>query len=575
MKKTLVLAALISPFLGWSQHQKLVESGTPQNVSKGTFSSYHTGSFGPTFEPIVGFGQNNEAQIDWLNEPLIEKISSCPDIKYFKTGSSVEFSPRVVLSGTQIGGSFTIGDTKLRDGINDCNGTANRNIFHSFHSEHISIPCLEYGVNGMLGKQGYDFEVMDAYQDPSNATTNYFVAQAKDCNGFSRIAVGTSKSSGFTDGKILEIKSFSNPLAIWTLKPTAITKWKGALYVGGKDLGSGYSFIVKLDLTTYAVLDFKYLFVGTGSSIWDLEGNDNYLLAVGHKKKPSAYQKGFVVTFDNNMDFVGELSIEWDYDVQVNSIVKTCSNGAFALSGVVEFQNNGDRDPWVGHIYVQKNGFAYPRIVSECGSTTAVSYSFPGNDVNRNISFATEYYFGVQENRLLIVSENSNSSVTAASLVSTDMSLVGNCDAPLDLVYTLSTDDPLFDPYESHEDHDYIDLDVLSGFDYLGALIGTVEGCNQLQAPGSESTTGLNATSANDIIGVSVYPNPTKNHLNISSENTLERVELFNSAGEMVNSMELGSMNANINTSHLPVGSYFIKVIQKDQSSTHHFIIQD
>jgi hypothetical protein len=65
-----------------------------------------------------------------------------------------------------------------------------------------------------------------------------------------------------------------------------------------------------------------------------------------------------------------------------------------------------------------------------------------------------------------------------------------------------------------------------------------------------------------------IYPNPVNNELNISSSNAIDRVEIYNLAGSL---MEVSSNNK-INTSMLAQGTYFVKVYSAKKIGIEEFV---
>ena len=59
-------------------------------------------------------------------------------------------------------------------------------------------------------------------------------------------------------------------------------------------------------------------------------------------------------------------------------------------------------------------------------------------------------------------------------------------------------------------------------------------------------------------VEIEIYPNPTKDYLNIKSQFEINQIQLFNMLGQ---EMELGDINGTqLDLSHLPNGTYFLKV---------------
>jgi len=74
----------------------------------------------------------------------------------------------------------------------------------------------------------------------------------------------------------------------------------------------------------------------------------------------------------------------------------------------------------------------------------------------------------------------------------------------------------------------------------------------------------------NDQSEISIYPNPVKDILFIKSKEKIIKVEIFDSAGRILNSRSLNGDS--INVSELSKGNYMIKLITKDQSVVQKFM---
>ncbi|MDM1552945.1 MULTISPECIES: T9SS type A sorting domain-containing protein [Chryseobacterium] len=74
----------------------------------------------------------------------------------------------------------------------------------------------------------------------------------------------------------------------------------------------------------------------------------------------------------------------------------------------------------------------------------------------------------------------------------------------------------------------------------------------------------------NDKNTISIYPNPVKDILYITSINKVAKVEIYDTAGRIITSM--GVKEDSINVSDLPKGNYMIKLFLKDKVSVQKFI---
>jgi len=69
-----------------------------------------------------------------------------------------------------------------------------------------------------------------------------------------------------------------------------------------------------------------------------------------------------------------------------------------------------------------------------------------------------------------------------------------------------------------------------------------------------------------------MYPNPASDVLNISSQSTINTVEIFNVLGQKVITMQVEDTSAEINVSNLNAGIYLIKYEINNSTSTKKFV---
>jgi len=71
-------------------------------------------------------------------------------------------------------------------------------------------------------------------------------------------------------------------------------------------------------------------------------------------------------------------------------------------------------------------------------------------------------------------------------------------------------------------------------------------------------------------IKLELYPNPASNTLNINTTDKIQTISIYNQAGqivEIIHELSLLENSCSIDISHLPVGSYFVRVVGKDNHS--------
>ncbi len=74
----------------------------------------------------------------------------------------------------------------------------------------------------------------------------------------------------------------------------------------------------------------------------------------------------------------------------------------------------------------------------------------------------------------------------------------------------------------------------------------------------------------NEII---VYPNPANNILNINCEKEIETIKIYNQTGQLVLQTKANTQKQSIDISDLPVGSYFIRIVGKNNVWAEKFIV--
>ncbi len=94
----------------------------------------------------------------------------------------------------------------------------------------------------------------------------------------------------------------------------------------------------------------------------------------------------------------------------------------------------------------------------------------------------------------------------------------------------------------------------------------TVGSCTSDATP---ITVDVNLGNGNfDSVIFKVYPNPTKNILNISCNQDISSIEVYNMVGQRVNNMVLNANEGKIDMSNLASGAYFVKVTSNDATKT-------
>jgi len=85
----------------------------------------------------------------------------------------------------------------------------------------------------------------------------------------------------------------------------------------------------------------------------------------------------------------------------------------------------------------------------------------------------------------------------------------------------------------------------------------------------------INSTDINDFnLNLSIFPNPTNNNLNVSSENYIHAVKIFDMSGTLVLNHNCYSKNENIDLSNLAKGFYSIQISNKNTNVKRKLVIK-
>ena len=116
------------------------------------------------------------------------------------------------------------------------------------------------------------------------------------------------------------------------------------------------------------------------------------------------------------------------------------------------------------------------------------------------------------------------------------------------------------------------DLSVTAGTKYFINIGYYSNSNNQPEHKFLLTINGNLSTSENNIIGFEMYPNPTKDLLNLSAENQIDLVSVFNMLGQEILKVTPKETQVGINTSHLQTGTYIVKVKSGEQTGTYKLI---
>ena len=76
----------------------------------------------------------------------------------------------------------------------------------------------------------------------------------------------------------------------------------------------------------------------------------------------------------------------------------------------------------------------------------------------------------------------------------------------------------------------------------------------------------------NGIEGFSYYPNPASNRINLSAQDTIENVVIYNMLGQKVYDQNINAITSELNVSDFATGAYLMKVSVNGQIGTYQIL---
>ncbi len=77
-----------------------------------------------------------------------------------------------------------------------------------------------------------------------------------------------------------------------------------------------------------------------------------------------------------------------------------------------------------------------------------------------------------------------------------------------------------------------------------------------------------------ETINMNIYPNPTSSFINIESYNNIQKVEIYNTTGQIIQSFSINNSLAKLDVSNLKSGIYLIKVRHEKGINTYRVVIE-
>lgn len=108
------------------------------------------------------------------------------------------------------------------------------------------------------------------------------------------------------------------------------------------------------------------------------------------------------------------------------------------------------------------------------------------------------------------------------------------------------------------QDNINFDGNIVNGYPVVGGFT------DAFIAKFNNSTLGLDEN--NNMTFIDIFPNPTSGEFNFSGDiENIKKIELYDYTGKMIKSLEENNINQ-VDISHLPVGLYFVKIIDKSDN---------
>ena len=98
-------------------------------------------------------------------------------------------------------------------------------------------------------------------------------------------------------------------------------------------------------------------------------------------------------------------------------------------------------------------------------------------------------------------------------------------------------------------------------------------GSNTLTKPGYIHVIGVGINNLGNS-GITVYPNPAKNYVNVKANSIIRELQVFNTTGQQVLNMTVGAKTITVNTAGLPSGIYNLKAKMDKDSFNTKFVIE-
>ncbi len=122
---------------------------------------------------------------------------------------------------------------------------------------------------------------------------------------------------------------------------------------------------------------------------------------------------------------------------------------------------------------------------------------------------------------------------------------------------------------------EYLALGVTEGAEYFWRVRpNTVCAEGNFLEVFSFTVAGVLGINEQSIEGLSIYPNPTKNTLNIIAKTPITNIELYNVLGQVLISEKSTSNISQINVSALRTGNYFVKITSENNTEVVRFLKQ-
>ena|SRR5690554_2380007 len=292
-----------------------------------------------------------------------------------------------------------------------------------------------------------------------------------------------------------------------------------------------------------------------------------------------AYPSFTGITKTNDASVRSIEPIEPTCDGNIAPVINIKNEGQETLTNLaITYEINGESQiyNWTGNLPALNNeDVELPAVSTTLQSTNTISVSIPSDEDNSNNSQTLDFDKAVEGTGSLTLEirtdtwgyefswkllNSAGQTVHTGNGYPNGSTTNVDIDVPADC-YTLVLNDSWGDggTRVTVKDHEGTQLFYATG--NWGA-----------ERRGEFSSTGVLSANYNEMGSINIYPNPTRDILNITNAQNAE-VQVFDILGKMILSKKDLSLNDQINVSNLNAGAYFLKISKDGNVTTKKFLV--